>query len=401
MPRRSVTQAQLFWLACLAWTIVVVCVFGRILVSPHKNDLFATYQQAGRSWINGQSLYATFHGFIYTPLIAAFFAPFSFLPLAWGAVLWRLINAAVFLFSVNWWIEREVHPGVNSEKRGLILLLLLPLTIGNLNNGQVNLLMIGLIMAAALATRDQRWMLAAVCVAICTYFKIYPLAVGLLLAVVFPRPLLWRLVLCLTLLGACSLILQRPEYVFEQYQRWWESRQADPRRYQIDVAPRDLWMLCRALHLPITEKVYLFVQLGAAAILATICFVGVRRNWSLSRLVIATVTLGCCWMLLLGPSTESATYVVLSPMLVLALVSICQGRNVALWLRCVVLGSYLILLAALGINSFLNLDKTVYLMAVQPLGTLLFFVGTLFWLLRDSHWPEVLRAEPSALKVPR
>jgi hypothetical protein len=42
----------------------------------------------------------------------------------------------------------------------------------------------------------------------------------LLLVLLYPRQLGWRLAVILVLLGALSFTLQQPAYVFEQYQRW-------------------------------------------------------------------------------------------------------------------------------------------------------------------------------------
>jgi Glycosyltransferase family 87 len=377
---------RLRWISFALWGAVLAGVVGRVLFGPPHNDLFATYQAAGRSWLNSEPLYTTFHGFIYTPLVAALFSPLSYLPFGIGAALWRLANTAFFVFAVIWWLKRQLHPHVGLEQFGPVLLLLLPLTIGNINNGQVNLLMIGLLMVAVLSALDERWTLAAFCVALATYFKVYPLAVGLLLAVTFPRPFFWRLLLFLVVLGVVSLLLRNPSYVVEQYQRWWNSRLADPRRYQIEVAPRDLWMLGRALHLPLSEKLYVVIQLASAAGLALLVSIGGSRKWTLDRLLIAILTLGCCWMLLLGPSTESTTYVILGPMLVMALVETHRQKNIGLGPRNLIIASYLIMVVALGINSFLHLKKHVDLMAVQPMGALIFCVGALWWLLGTRYW---------------
>ncbi len=100
----------------------------------------------------------------------------------------------------------------------LVYLLILPLSLGNFNNGQVNPMIIGLLMVAIIAAHEKRWTLSAVALGFSVYLKIYPLSVGLLLVVLYPRQLGWRLALTLILMGAASFLLQRPAYVLEQYQ---------------------------------------------------------------------------------------------------------------------------------------------------------------------------------------
>ena len=90
-------------------------------------------------------------------------------------------------------------------------------------------------------------------------------------------------------------------------------------------------------------------------------------------------------MLLLGPSTESATYVLLGPLLVYALFA---ARQHPFWIRTAVLMSYGVLLIGLVLNSFLHLKKNVYLKSVQPLGALCFVVYASAWIFSRSRWAE-------------
>jgi hypothetical protein len=90
-------------------------------------------------------------------------------------------------------------------------------------------------------------------------------------------------------------------------------------------------------------------------------------------------------MLLFGPSTEAATYVILAPPLVLAMVqSFHQSRYPAM--RLWICTSYAVLLLGSLMNSFLSLKKGVYTMSVQPFGGLLFAGYVLTWLMIPSLW---------------
>src|SRR5207237_9491226 len=129
----------------------------------------------------------------YSPLVAVCFAPFSLLPDATGAVLWRLLNVGVFIVALAWWSESVLPGPLTRRQRVVLFLLVLPLAVGNLNNGQSNLLVLGLILMAVAAlanaggpvTDSWRFALAAVCLALASLFKIYPIAIGLLLVVIY------------------------------------------------------------------------------------------------------------------------------------------------------------------------------------------------------------------------
>jgi len=378
-------RSRWFWAGIMVWTVAFAAVAVRLAVGGSRNDLFPTYQQAGVAWLQGQPLYHTHQGFIYTPPVAALFALFAWIPPNLGAAFWRLLNVVAFLATALWWFRRNApHP--DADRQGIFLLLLFPISLGNLNNGQVNPLMIALLISAVLLAEARRWTLAALCVAVAAYFKIYPLAVGLLLAVIYPREFSWRLLLVLTGAGLLSLAFQHPAYVIDQYQRWFESRRTDPRRYDIDMAPRDLWMLTRAAHAPLTETLYASIQAATAAGLALVCAWGRLHRWPEERLLHATLLLGCSWMLLLGPSTESATYVLLAPLLVYALFAAVRhpiGMRSLLW------ASYGILLLGLALNSFLHLKKNIYLKSVQPFGALLFLAYACAWVFTPRWWRRV------------
>ena len=370
------------------WVAVLLGICIRIGLISHSHDVFVTYYDAGRKWISSQPLYSYSRGFVYSPLIAAFFVLFAWLPLSLGAVLWRLLDAAGFIGAIFWWLKAEIHDRIRASSYWLAFLLILPLSLGNFNNGQINPLIIGLLMIAMLAARYRQWTLSAICVGICAYLKIYPLSVGLLLVLVYPRKLGWRIALTLILMGALPFILQRPAYVFEQYQRWFAFRAADDRRMNMDIAPRDFAMILRVFHINLSAAAFLMVQILAGAGAAVVCVIGRIRKWSEERLLICIFTLGTCWMLLFGPATEDATYAMIAPALSFAAIQAFSQVTPG-WMRVLICVSYAVLLVGLILNAFFGLKKTPYSMSVQPFGALLFAGYTVIWLFISSPWNQV------------
>ena len=120
-------------------------------------------------------------GFVYSPVIAAFFAPFAWMPASLANILWRILNAGLFLGGVAAVLKTNLFAGIKERNYGILYILLLPLAIGNIDISQANPLVEGLLLFAIAAVHAERWNSAALCVAIATCFKIYPLAVGLLI----------------------------------------------------------------------------------------------------------------------------------------------------------------------------------------------------------------------------
>ena len=374
-------------LAIGLWTAILLGVCIRIGLLSHSHDVFVTYSDAGRKWIESQALYSYSRGFVYSPLIAAFFALFSWMPFSLGAALWRLLDLAIFIGAIFWWLKAGIHDRIQNSSYGLVFLLILPLSLGNFNNGQINPLIIGLLMIAILAAANGRWTLSAICVGICTYLKIYPLSVGLLLALIYPRRLAWRLGLTLILMGALPFLLQEPAYVFEQYRRWFSTRAADDRRLNMDIAPRDFAMFLKMFHINLSASVFLVVQICAGAAAAAICLIGRIRKWPEGRLLVCLFTLGTCWMLLFGPATEDATYAMIAPALSFAVVQ-AFSQTTPSWIRVLICVSYAVLLFGLILNAFFGLKKTPYSMSVQPLGALIFAAYTVIWIFNSSLWKQ-------------
>jgi hypothetical protein len=367
------------------WSAVLLGICIRIGLVSRDHDVFATYADAGRKWINSQPLYSYTRGFVYSPLIAALFAPFSRFPHWLGGILWRLLTGSVFLAGIFLWLKQGLHAEILQSRYWLVFLFILPLSLGNFNNGQVNPLITGLLMIAIVAAHRRQWILSAVCLGLTAYLKIYPLSVGLLLVLLYPRQLGWRLFVTLVLMGALAFALQHPSYVLEQYQRWFGTRAADDRRTNMDIAPRDFAMLLKALHINLSSRILLILQLLAGIGTAAVCIYGRIRHWSEDRLLVALFTLGTCWMLLFGPSTEDATYAMIAPPLALA-VAQAFGEKIPGWMRSLVCSSYAVLLIGLVLNAFFSLKKTPYTMSVQPFGALMFLVYVVIWIFSSSLW---------------
>ena len=376
-PRLQNAVVVALWLA----VIIGICIRIGLVVRDH--DVFATYSDAGRKWLASQPLYSYTRGFVYSPLIAALFAPFSLLPEWLGAIVWRLLSTFVFVAGIFYWLREELE--IPRTRYWLVFLLILPLSLGNFNNGQVNPLITGLLMTAIVCAHRKQWAVSVLCLGLSAYLKIYPLSVALLLILVYPRQLSWRLALGLFLMGACSFLLQRPDYVLDQYHRWFNTRAADDRRANIDIAPRDFAMLLKAIRIDLSSRMFLVFQLIAAIGAAGVCIYGRIRNWSEKRLLLTVFNLGTCWMLLFGPSTEDATYVMVAPPLALALV---RTQKLPVWMKGLLYLSYAVLLAGLSLNAFARLKKTPYTMSIQPVGTLIFLIFTAIWIFHTPFWPD-------------
>ena len=368
------------------WTLVITVLFVRTILKPGSQTVFPIFHTAGGRWLNSKNLYQGGTEYRYSPLIAAFFVPFSLLPMWLANLVWRGLNVALYLGAVGTWLRRGTSR-IPAGNQAFVFLLMLPLSIGSLNNAQSNPLLIAVIMSALIAARNERWTSAALCIGFVTYLKVYPLAAGLLLTLLFPKKFAWRLAAALLALGALSFILQRPAYVLEQYRSWVATRSVDERHYSVITAPRDLWMLLRVFGIELNLRFYFVVQILGGAAIAALCLFGRLRGWATDRLLTTVFTLVCGWMLLLGPATESATYILLAPAICLAAVE-AFSRPFPGWMRSLLAAALVILIGGAAFIAWAGRRRDIWSMSIQPFGTVLFCVFAVAWVFRDSLWSD-------------
>jgi hypothetical protein len=368
--------------ALAIWVVIFLGLAVRTLANPNRATAFTVYRLAGNHWLTAQHLYGDWRGFVYSPLAAVFFAPFGLLPPGFGNLCWTWLNAGIFLLGVRALLGSGIYSGIKPGYHGIVYLLLVPLVLGNLDTGQANPTVIGLLLLAVAAVPAERWNVAALCIAAATYIKIYPLAVGLILFLMAPRRLGWRLLLALVILGFLPFLFQHWSYVSQQYHEWISTRSADDRRlYPIKDVPLDLWfLLVRLGHLPIPGFVYSAFQILSGGAIALFCLFGVWKNWPKDRLLTGILAFVCVWMTLCGPATELQTYVLLAPAVVLTLIDAFLSPR-PLWLRTGLLLVYLLMVLAVARTSFLPSQKGIWILTIQPVAAILFLVCCIAWFL--------------------
>jgi hypothetical protein len=389
-PRRG-TVASL-------WAIVLVAVLLRAWIQPNRNSVLPIFARAGQCWERAQNLYtrpAENSGsdrYRYAPGVAAFFAPLSHLPPTSAEVAWRLLNAAVLLTGFFAFVRTVVagRTPLDNRTASWLGLLLLPLSILSLNNGQPNPLLIGCMLFGLVAVARERWWLAALCLSVPVLFKVYPVALVLLLLLIHPAKLGPRVALILALGLLLPFLLHDPGYVAEQYRNWFAELTADERLERSGAAGyRDFRLLLGLAGLPLSPRAYLPLQLAAAAGCALLVLLGRASGRRQEDLLHEILDLGCCWMTLFGPATESASYTLLAPTLALAGWQAAQlGRSV--WTRMTLIAIVSLFLGSLAATALPG--GKMYAYFLNPLAALLLCVERLVYL--------TLRREPATATEP-
>ena len=386
---RTRDRSRSFFAALALWFLCVIVICIRIYQRPGLHSVFAAYRNAGVAWIHQAEIYGTAgSAFLYSPLIAGLYSPFALISQGLSEVLWRFLLGVTFPLSL--WYNGRTLFGFSKSQFACAFLLILPLTLSNLNNGQANLILIVLLLVATATALQSLWWTCALCASLVVYWKIYPVVFALLLTTIFPKKLTLRISLAVVGLFIISLTLQRPPYVLREYGSWVVHLASDHRRATEYYGKwRDFYLLLRMIGIRISIMWWNVLEVIAAVVAAAICILGSIRRWPPVALVFVAFSLAIVWMLLFGPATEAATYVLIAvPSSYLLVFGLFQTSKMTLRVTSIL--TYLGFVAADVLNSWFHIKEDVYLVhAIQPCFALCFCVALFFW------WRQQIAQPPS------
>ncbi|HZZ82591.1 MAG TPA: glycosyltransferase family 87 protein [Gemmataceae bacterium] len=365
-------------IAIIAWCAVMLFVSVRVFLTPAAKTVYPIFSASARFWWEGIDLYEPDRptdvqgGYRYTPGCAVAFTPFALFPDSIGGVLWRLFNVAA-LFGSGFWLVRAVLPNLLSSRNlGLLALLMMPMALQSVSNGQANLVVIACMIGCIAAVAEERWNLCSILMAVAFAMKLYPLALGMILMLLYPRRLSWRIPLACVVSLLVPFCFQWPDYVIDQYAKWIAVLRADDRAdIMMEHMYRDLWLLIYLYDLPISRQAYLLIQMAGGGLVALWCWRRQRAGWPMSDLLVATLALTTAWMMLLGPATESSSFVILAPSFAISVLQAMTSDERGLC-RALLWASCVCFFMAVGLGGFVTTVQIHYL-GVHVWGSLFYF----------------------------
>jgi hypothetical protein len=410
MPRESFRH----WLAALtrwekitlaAWGLLLAVVGVRAAFWPEAHSVYPIFALASQKWLAGQNLYVLtqYDVYRYSPIVAVSLVPLGLLPLGLAGVLWRLLGAGIYVAALLWWgrtlmrasLMPSAEPKADRNWLAMLLLLVLPLSLDNLNNGQSNVLMIGLVMMSVLACGSSLWNLAAICAAGACLLKVYPLAAAMLLSVLYPRRFTYRFVAELAVGVLLPFAFQNSTYVLDQYGSWIEHLRMDDRRgLHPELWYRDVRLLASLCGLQLSASTYALIQTATGAIIAALCLAARRQKWPFHRVAPLFLGLACCWMTAFGAAAETSTYMIMAPIAAWCVVDTWRRHRPALE-RFTYLGLYLFFGLARAAGSYPDTRRIS--MIAQPAAALVLFAILIAAALRQLHFSHVVDDSDTSL----
>ena len=184
---------------------------------------FIIFKTSSQRFLAHQNLYdyiqykIIYDKFFYAPQFALFFLPFALLPIKLSIILWLFLGAALFYFAI------QSLPLSNTQKAIIFFIALFDL-VNSFQNLQTNALNTAFMLFIFSFLHNQKYILAALCVAFCLSIKIYPAAAALLF-LFYPNKLkflLWCGLLT-TLFFLLPLLVMPKDYFFSCLDNWIKS----------------------------------------------------------------------------------------------------------------------------------------------------------------------------------
>jgi hypothetical protein len=361
--------------AAFVWITTALICAALAVAKPRTHTVYPIYTYAAGEWAAGRDIYVEAPGFDffrYSPTVAAFFVPWRCLGDAWGAAVWRLLGVGILAAGIIVWSRDALGRSANIHVSWLFLLIT-PFLLQNVNNGQANSHVLGLLLLGTASVATDRVWQAAMLLTAAALFKPYVLTIAALIGLI-ERRLLPRLIVMLGVGLALPFLFQTPDYVARQYGEWFQHLLGNDRgTLGLRSAYRDIGLLFRQYFVPLPASAYLTVSATVGLLLAWLVWRSVQLRQSRSGQICRAFALGSCWMTVLGPATESCTYLLLAP--TLAAVVLSRSGRSGRWVR----ASYAIFIGTISASLFPQ-DWQVQALGPQPIaGSIL-----LFELVRES-----------------
>jgi hypothetical protein len=372
-------------LTVVVWSALVTGIAVHAFFHPATHTVYDIYGPAARSWWAGRDLYVrTTDYFRYSPLVAVAFTPFAVLPDECGGALWKIVNCLIFAAGLWAWIRRLLPRDLTSTEIAVLFLLVLPASLHSMYIGQANMMMLGAILLALSAVADGRWNWSAAWLAWATLIKGYPLALAMLLAVLYPKRFPLRFIAALSIGLLLPFLVQRPAVVTTQYVSWVKHLQ-DSTVLMHDRS-RSLDYLLETCQLSLPARAFTVAGVVAGLLVLGAVLMIFREDaaestLNLHRMFAWFVT----WLILFGPAMEACTYAVMSPAIAWAIVD--NWRRRGGWFPRLVLSTSLLLTGPVATDAFgSTVRRYANAHAFQPLGAVFFLAYLVFEL-----WPMLNR----------
>ncbi len=309
------------------WTLFIVIVVIGCFRDPEKHSMYPFYAGTGRIWWFGSTDFESGIG-LYGPLFAQLMGPFCALSDELGGALWYVFSFGFFLFGFYKFLN-SVLPELDNKARSILFLLVPWCGIASFHNGQANIIIAGCLLWAVVAIRAKHWLLGGFALAASACIKVYPIVMAIVLIGLYPKKLLHKFLFATVILLCLPFVFHKPDFVLQQYADWIELLTSDKRYTHVGWKFVDFRTFLARWFIVISPRNYIFVQ-AITGSLIFVCMYIYRRACDCGRqTLLFAYVLTSIWLVLFGPGTEEATFLLAGPAVSWLLVEAYRRKRIA------------------------------------------------------------------------
>jgi hypothetical protein len=199
---------------------IVINILNIQSIATNKMNVWKIFRQGFYHLSNHTNLYSAYPQeyydyYLYSPVFAVLFAPFSLAPYTVSYFVWNNLNMLVMPYLVFQLKD------ISSEKKCLICYLALLEMASCLQGTQSNVFVAALMLLSFISFERNKLWQAAIFISIGFYIKIFPVA-AVSLCLLYPNKLSFiaKFVFCMVVFALVPLLIVSPEELYWQYQNW-------------------------------------------------------------------------------------------------------------------------------------------------------------------------------------
>lgn len=382
------------------WITLLIGLTVKCLVQPTIHSVYPHYAAAGHSWWTAGTSASVSIAYLqrqYGPLFGDLIQPFCWLPDSYGGVLWTLVSLGVLLTGFHR-LLKVLLPRPTEPAIGAAFLLLPWIGLASLSNGQANTLITGCLAWGMESFARRRWLRAGLWLALPACIKTYPAALPLLLAALFPRRFAGAFVIALIGLVSVPFLFHPAPVVLERYRDWVAFLTSGQHTTSGFVTMEFRALLGRWI-MTVDPAIYVLVELFAGILVFAACWwLQHQPMVDERRLLQQAFLLTSCWLVLFGPATEEATYLLVSPAVAVMLLAAWQDGAAPM-------DRVVVVLAALSAGPLQTailgegFRRFVFDHKLAPLALTILFGRQLWQVARAARHPATIRRKFGAIVV--
>jgi hypothetical protein len=275
-----------------------------LAVRHPAGSIFDAYRDGVHHWWAGEPLYShSARSFVYLTSSPLIFTPFVLLGPPLDDLMWRLVSVALFLYAL-WRLVRLALPDHARLAMAVILVLMLPCAGVNVQRGQAEIAMVGLMFLGAADAAQARWWRATLWLCLAVALKPLALVLILLYGALF-RPLRYRLAAGVLVVLLLPFLHPDPHYVVAQ-----DVAMVDELLFAAQPGVtrfNDIAMMLQRFAIDPPTPVILALRIAGAAATFWLAALAVRRR-PLDRSAIAVLALAVTYLVVFNPRSELGSY---------------------------------------------------------------------------------------------